>query len=224
MMMRRLTPILLLSALPALFGQSAPVGSIQGAFQTEDAKSATAVIRLAMIKPQPRTPVSVQTGPSGSFSFSGLEAGTYELCASVADGGYVDPCLWEASGVLVTLASGQAATGVTITGKKGSTFRVKVKDAGNNVKRTPDSALMIGVIAPGGRYYPLVLRETNGADKKYEITVPFDTQFYFTMTPLGLNLTDSRNSAVTSLQGVAFQHQKNGPAPEDLAFTVTGKK
>jgi len=131
------------------------IGSISGTLQTEDGKSATAVIRALRISPLPTgAPIVVTSASATVFQIPGLPPGNFEICATVLAGGYVDPCLWESSGLLVTVKAGQT-TSTILTIKKASALKVHVDDPGKLIKDSPQAALLLGV-ATSGRVYPLL--------------------------------------------------------------------
>src|SRR5262245_61040658 len=110
-----------------LFAQIGSLSIISGVLQTEDGKRVDALVRAMRIPSAPVPGLAVAApgltkhirvsakDKDGAFSFSGLEAGMYELCATVPAGGYLDPCLWDKTGVLVNLPSLQIVKGVNIT-------------------------------------------------------------------------------------------------------------
>ena len=169
-------------------------------------------------------PLSVTPPASGAFAFTGLAAGSYEICASVPGDSYTDPCVWNGSGLPVTLNAGQSIVGVNLTLKKSSTLKVHINDPGQLVKDTPQGALLMGVVAPNGMMRPAIRKNANSNGRDYEIQVPFDTPFYFNIVPIGISVADSNNNPIQDRKAIPQLHQSNGPAPQGLSFTVTGKK
>ena len=146
-----------------------PLSIITGVLQTETGQPVDAVIRAARVRTPPARPglgpaapltpqfVNVTTkAGSGAFTFTGLPAGMYELCVTVPDGGFVDPCLWEKSGVMVNVPDQQVVSGVVIAIKKASTLRVRVEDPSHLIRHSPAGTVVMAVVAPGGRFYPLI--------------------------------------------------------------------
>lgn len=189
--------VLLLASAAILHAQSGNSASISGVLRTGEGISVVAFVRLGRTSPTPMSPVHVATdAKTGAFSFSGLTAGTYELCATVIGGGYVDPCLWENTGLIVKVAGGQTVADVAFTVKQASMLRVRINDPGKLVKNTPDASVLLGVMASGGRFHPLVRRTTDGTGYDYELSVPFDKPFQFIVKPIGLQLVDGVNASV----------------------------
>jgi hypothetical protein len=151
-------------------------GGISGVLTGDDGKAVDAVIRAARTSPLPAVVSSVKTTAGGAFQITGLPPGAYELCATAIAGGYVDPCLWEPSGVMVTLAAGQTATS-TLTVKKASVLKVHVEDPNKLIKNSPEGAILMGVIAPGGHFHPVIAKNPDSSGNNYEISVPFDRDF-----------------------------------------------
>lgn len=106
----------------SLYAQPGATASISGTLKTQDGKSVTSVVRLRSKSNPYAAPASVTPPAGGAFTFAGLAAGVYEVCANVLDDYYVDPCLWSNAGLPVTVQAGQAVTGLTLTLKKASTL------------------------------------------------------------------------------------------------------
>ena len=212
------------------------LSGISGVLTTETGKAVDAVIRAYLVNASPFAPAKspAPSGPpvyayitakkSAAFSFTSLAAGMYELCATVPDGGYVDPCLWEAHGVIVNVPANQVVTGISINLKKSSTLKVHVDDPSKAVRNGAQGAMAMGVFGSGGRFYPLVLKNDNGSGKDYELAVPFDRDLNFFVRPVGLTAVDSNNASVDSGSTLKLRHPSNGPPPGVLNYRVTGKK
>lgn len=207
----------------------AQTGAISGVFKTNDGKSVAAVIRATRVMPTPASPATMTTAADGKFSFSGLTPGLYQLCASVPAGGYIDICLWEPSGLVVSVSAGKT-TPVTLQVNKSSKLRIHVNDPAHllqspgNGKAKPDRYLVMGVVASGGRFYPVTQTAEDANGKDHEVAVPFDRRFTFVLKPVGLSVTDSANAAVPATGvSVTQSHKSNGPAPPTLTFTIQGK-
>jgi len=205
----------------SLFAQSA---NISGTLKTEDGKQVAATVRLRSASDPHMLPLSVTPPPSGAFAFSGVPPGSYEICASVAAETHTDPCMWNGSGLPVTVKAGQSVTGADLTLKKSSTLKVHINDPGQFVKDTPQGALLMGVVAPNGQFRPAIRTNSSGNGRDYQIQVPFDTPFYFNIVPIGLTVADSNNNPIQDRQAIPQLHQSNGPTPTGLTFTVNGKK
>ena len=208
----------------SLLAQSPATASISGTLRTEDGKSVSAVVRLRSRTNPTMRPVAVTPAPTGAFTLTNLPAGNYELCASVSSDPYTDPCVWTPSGTPVTLQPGQTLTGVVLTIKKASTLKVHVNDPGKLIKDSREGAILMGVVAPNGQFFPAMRKNSNSNGNDYEVTVPFDQQFHFSIVPIGLSVADANNQDVGDRQSIPQQHQSNGPTPPVLNFTVKGKK
>jgi len=222
---------------PEMHGQTAGVanGGISGTLKTEDGTPVDALIRigrpssptgLGVTSPLPALPtVAVNlaaSNTSGAFQATSLPPGTYEICATVLAGGYTDPCLWETSGTLVTVAAGQTAT-ATITLKKAATLRVHITDTANLISDSPQGAIVLAALY-AGRYYPLVKKNQDSSGRDYEIAVPFDRDVRFTIRPMGLTVVDSNNVNVTNGQVLSATYSSSGSAPAVLNYRVTGRR
>jgi hypothetical protein len=238
--MRVLNKIVLISfALSQIhaYAQSGNLAIISGVLQTEDGKRVDAVVRATRIPSAPvgrgrqaPTPglskhvrVSAQD-KSAAFTFNGLEAGMYELCAFVPEGGYVDDCLWEQNGVLVNLPSPQIVKGVTIKLKKASIIRVHVDDPDHLIRNSPQGHLMMGVIGPGNRFLPMIRKNEDGQGKDYILSIPFDRDIKFHARTAGISVVDDANNSIDNGQGMTVRHSSSAAPPQAMNYHVTGKK
>jgi hypothetical protein len=64
----------------------------------------------------------------GTFSLSGVPAGTYRICVDAPQANVLDPCLWSATQQTWTVSASQAVTGVVIEVQTGAMLRVHVND------------------------------------------------------------------------------------------------
>jgi len=194
----------------ALFAQSA---NISGTLKTEDGKQVTSTVRLRSAGDPRMLPLSVTPPPSGAFSFTSVLPGSYEICASVAGETHTDPCMWNGSGLPVTVKAGQSVTGADLTLKKSSTLKVHINDPGQFVKDTPQGALLMGVVAPNGQFRPAIRTNTSGNGRDYQIQVPFDTPFYFNIVPIGLTVADPNNNPIQDRQAIPQLHHEQRSHP-----------
>ena len=214
----------LLSLLSAgLSAQPPTTASISGILKTEDGKFVTATVRLRS-KTFPALHSSIAVSASGAFTLTGLPAGAHELCASVPSDPYIDPCEWTSAGFPISLQAGQALTGVTFTVKKASAVRVHINDSGKLLTNSTKAALFMGVLAPSGRFFPAVLKNSGSTGNDYQLQVPFDTPFYLSVLPVGLSVTDGNNNDVSGGKTIAQQYPSSGPTPAVLTFTINGAK
>lgn len=207
-----------------LYAQAPATASISGTLHTEDGKLVTAIVRLRSRSNPSMRPIGVMPSASGAFAFTGLPSGNHELCATVSSDPYTDPCVWTSSGLPVTLQAGQVVTGVNLTVKKASTLQIHVNDAGKLIKGSREGALLMGVVAPNGQFFPAILKNSSANGNDYGVTVPFDIPFHFSIVPIGLSLADGNNQDIGDRQSIPQLYPSNGPTPAGLTFTVKGKK
>ena len=97
----------------------------------------------------------------------------------------------------------------------------------------------MGVIVGGGHFHPVTARSPDAKGNNYDISVPFDRDFYFVVRPVGLSVIDlnNNNASVDGGQSISL-HQSSanaaanaptasagGSAPVAvLNYRVTGKK
>jgi hypothetical protein len=178
---------------------------------------------------------NTRSGGDGAFQISGLAAGKYSICVQVPGDEYLDPCQWNGNPTTVTLASGQAVSGVSVKLTAASIVRVQVRDAKNLIKqktkdgRVPD--LSVGVWGPSGLYYPARLSGSpaaaaegeNGPSYRYIVAVPRDMPLRLSIASRDLKLGDAAGTALPeNASQQAFQHTSDDAIPRSFSFSVLG--
>ena len=229
--------LLVFTLFPALaYAQSGNLSIISGVLQPEGGKRVDAIVRAMRVRSAlsgPGRPVPVpgltqyvrvsSKDRDLAFSFSGLDPGIYELCATVPAGGYLDPCLWDKS-VLVNVPASQIVKGVTITLKKASTIRVHVDDPDHLIRNSPKGHLLMGVFGPHNRFIPMVRKNEDAQSKDYELAIPFDRDIKFHTRTVGITAVDGSNAPIDNGQSAALRHSTNAATPATINYRITGKK
>lgn len=138
---------LLLAGVPALLGQAVS-GTIQGqVLDAQTRKPVPAVWVTGMRAGSAPFTRHTKSGGDGAFVIPALTAGSYSLCVEAANELYLDPCLWNASSTIVTVASGQSVTGIAVKLTAASVLNIQVQDVQKTLSqltkdgRHPDLAL-----------------------------------------------------------------------------------
>jgi hypothetical protein len=175
---------------------------------------------------------STKSGGDGAFQVQGLTAGKYSLCVQAPGEGYLDPCQWNGSAAVVTLASGQAVSGISLRLTAASILSIQVKDANKVLSkatkdgRRPD--LTLGVWGPNGLFYPAHASGGAGAAGEmgtisYRIEIPRDKALKFHIASRDVRLGDESGAALPgNASQQAFQHATGDPNPKNFSFTVLG--
>jgi hypothetical protein len=200
-------------------------GAIQGLVKTSDGQPAAIRVRAARTSPLPAIVASAIADPSGSFQITGLQTGEYELCFTATSAAYIDPCLWEASGEMVTVSAG-ATVRTAVTLRKAATLKVHVVDAGKLNRNSQEGAIVMGVFGARGHLHRMTVKGQGPSGNDYELAVPYDRDLVFSMKSIGLALTDERNAAVADWQQIPIRENSDGKGPklQVLNFVVTGNK
>jgi hypothetical protein len=179
---------------------------------------------------------NTRSGADGAYRIQGLTPGNYLVCVQVLSDQYLNPCEWNGAPAGVTVASGQASTGIKIALAPASVLRVDVKDAQKALHqltkdgRRPD--LSIGVWGPDGQYHParsqrvpaVVGAQADTPTYSYQLAVPRDTALRFHIASRDLRLGDGNGVALSeNTSQRAFQHVADDANPKSLTFTVLGK-
>ena len=219
--------------IPAAFGQTRTASIAGTVLDGKTQKPIPAALVMAVRSGLPPLSKNTKTGGDGAFQIQGLPAGEYSLCVQAPGDGYLDPCQWNGNPTTVTLASGQAAAGVTLRLTAASVLTIQVQDAQKVLSqkskdgRRPE--LTLGVWGPKGLYYPAHASGSPSAGGNlysvlaYQIAVPRDAALKFHIASRDVHLGDAAGAALpgnTSQQ--AFQHATGDPNPRSFAFTVLG--
>ena len=137
---------------------------------------------------------------------------------------------------MVTLTSGETASGISVKLTAASVLNVQVQDAQKALSqmtrdgRRPD--LTLGVWGPGGLYYPAhasgspaIAGTFQGgiASYSYRLAVPRDTALNFYIASHDLKLGDATGVALpANASQQAFQHATGDPNPKSFSFSVLG--
>jgi hypothetical protein len=226
-----------LLAVTAAIGQTG-AGSIQGTIvDAKTLKPVPAALVIASRAGAPPFTRNTKSGGDGAYQIQGLTPGNYLVCVQASGDQYLNPCEWDGTPAGVTLASGQAATGIKIALTPASVLNVQVNDAQKALSqltkdgRRPD--LNVGVWGPRGMYYPAraVSNPTGTAGPQasiptysYRLPVPRDTALNFYIASHDLKLGDANGMALpANASKQAFQHATGDANPKSFTFTVLGK-
>lgn len=214
--------ILLLASAPVALSQT---GSISGTIAGDDGKPLAGVITSNRTSP-PAASGRAVAGANGAFTIANLPAGTYALCASVENLGYLDPCAWSAAPPTVQIAAGQAVTGFRLVVKKGTTLQVRLNDPDKILgqKAAPKQVaphVLLGVFTPRRLFQPLQLAGTDASGRNHQGTVPLDnTPASLHVTGRGVRILDESNVEVGPSGVNIGVKPNNGNAPKVITFTV----
>jgi hypothetical protein len=170
---------------------------------------------------------TVQSAADGSFSFSQLQAGSYQLCVQPSTEGHLDPCVWSPPPPVVTLVAGRSISGYVLGVAPGSIVKIHIADPQgllwqkNAAGWLPD--LEMGVRTPQADLRTPHLTGVSSAGSDYEITVPLGTNLSFSIKSFHLQLANSSGAAVAnSFDQQSFSQSSSAASPISFAYTVTG--
>jgi hypothetical protein len=226
-----LLPVFLL--LPAAFGQTATSSIAGSVFDAATKKPIPAAWVTAIRSGLPPLSVNTKSGGAGEFQIQGLAPGTYSLCVQTPDQEYLDPCQWNGSPMTVTLTSGQAAAGISLSLAGASVLNIQIQDAQKVLsQRTRDGRrpeLSVGVWGPSGLYYPARALAASGAGGmgqeglSYQVAVPRGLALRLHVVSRDLQLADSAGKALAgNVSQLALLLAADDFKPRNFTFTVLG--
>ncbi len=182
---------------------------------------------------------TVQSGADGAFSFTGLAAGAYRICATPSGSQYVDSCLWT-GGRPVRITTGKVVTGYKALVETAGTLQVQIADPvgvltavsapgpagtigqGSMSAKTAAPSVLVGVTTDRGLFIGARISASAGNVKTHSVTVPVDREVSLTVTGVGVTVAasaaPSKNVIGTSIPATISSVSSNAP----IAFTVKG--
>ena len=150
--------------------------------------------------------------------------GTFSICVTVANGRYLNPCLWAPFRDSLDTRQSAGNDVRTIRIAKGALVRVLVTDATNAALAGPgQQGLQIGVWNESGLFYPLARQSDSAQGAVHELVVPYehDLRLGFLGRPLTVKLDqvllDTRTWAPAK-----FRIPRGGTGVKEFALDVTG--
>ena len=208
--------------------------AISGVVVGSDGSSFAAVVTAGRTATPPARG-RVVTGPNGTFTITGLTAGTYMLCAYAKAGGYLDPCVWNRDAPTVDVGANQTVTGQRIVLAKGSPLQVRLNDATQTLATAEAHGVTPGVVSPHVMlvviaerhiWVPLSIIGQDGSGRDLKVAIPFDKDVRLLMLGSGVQVKDASGAAV-NLAGTTVT--VNHPAalaaqvPQVLTYQVTAQ-
>jgi hypothetical protein len=211
------------------YAQQAPEnwsGAISGNLRGEDGTSiagASISLQLASLPPSgrlPSFPSSAKSGADGSYSFGGLHAGPYRICAQAPGTVWLNPCDWGLQVPAAALTAAQKSVSLAVTMKKGVALPIRVDDPtqllSNNEGKTPGAHLLIGVASDALVFHHATLVSTDSAGRNFEIVIPFGAPinlvvnggFFLVSNVLGQPLTPTASTLIPVIVAAGHRLQQ----------------
>lgn len=203
-------PIIRAARIALLAGLAAVVGTcatISGTLATTAAKPIRAAITLHDLSTsrtvgQTSFDHQYASKSDGSFILTGVAAGKYEICVEAPPDNVLDPCVWSPPRPTITVAAGDAVTGLKVTVQTGSAVQIRVNDpqalvAGSKASAA-GNALSLMVITRGNRYVNFRLLGSDAAGSNHYLVVPFNEPMMLVTASTQLALSDANGKAIPS--------------------------
>jgi hypothetical protein len=181
------------------------------------------------------------TASDGTFVFTQVPAGTFQVCPQAPNSALLAPCSWQPPPPQVKVTTGQSVQMPAIQMTRGILLLVRIDDP-TGVRAANDQAgsgvhLQVGVRTPATmvQEVPVMAKDSKGYDQG--IYVPADTPLEISVFSSSLVLADGSGAAVSQKNGGVFPIQVSsgagvaapatatvltGPTPT-VTFRVTGK-
>jgi len=207
-----------------------PLGSISGTVSAPKGVSVAGLeVSYVALPPvnhaAPRT-VHTITSSTGTFTLSGVAAGSYTICAhSTVSGSILDPCVWGTAPLIVTLLAGQNVTGTTVQLQNSTALQISISDPNGlisaNEGKTQGGHLIFG--AWGGHFFVSAsVTNSTKTSRTYQLNVPQGAQINLAMQTALYQLQDSTGTALTPGTIKPNLTISSTATTQSLTFTVVG--
>jgi hypothetical protein len=181
------------------------------------------------------------TASDGTFVFTQVPAGTFQVCPQAPNTALLAPCSWQPPPPQVKVDAGQSVQMPAIQMKRGVLLLVRIDDP-SAVRAANDKAgsgthLHVGIRTPATmvQEVPVLAKDAKGYDQG--IYVPPDTALELSVFSSSFVVSDEKGAAVSQKNGGVFPIQVSsgagvaapasatvltGPTPT-VTFRVTGK-
>lgn len=187
-----------LSLIPFVFATAQAVGSLSGTVRSDDGSplvNTRVVVQLRAPGMQPLVRAA-DTEARGTFTFTGLPAGIYEICAMPKAPGYFNSCASSNTAErLASVRAGETVTAPAITVHRTASLQVTVDDPADELAKA-SSRLVLQVVVPGYPPVPLTLTQSPGTRRVFEAPVPRGISVKLFARSIGFTMADSRATAL----------------------------
>lgn len=191
--------------------------------------------RLPLSGERAFVPVSqrLQTGKDGSYSFSGLPLGRYEVCPQLPDSLYLSPCDWPAEGdssglgplANLTAAAPQARLDLALL--PGVVLNLRLEDGARRLetaaRQSHQPAPFVGVVRANGLRSPAKPLFARNGLFVYSIVVPPGQTLRPVVDSATVEVEDAARQRLPQGLGSALTLAP-GSAPTQVLFRVAGGK
>lgn len=228
---------LLIATLVPCLAQQASIGQsgvISGTVRGEDGSSVPgAYVSLhlsSMSKQSIRQPLRMHWGVSanqdGSFRFSGLRDGAYNLCVQAPATVWLNPCEWGLPIPSVALIATERSQTITISLRKGIEVPISIIDPAQhllaNEGRTVGAHLLVGVRTSANTFRPAIFTARDVTGRAVKVVIPFDKTVTLEIASSFFKL--AVNDSVLSKPGTTVSLLvPAGEKPPTINVSVTGR-
>lgn len=217
------------SLLDSAFGAGSINGSVTGADGSIiQAGLVTATLREITFPERPIGPKSgrAEIGPTGTFTISGLNDGTYILCVQTQRTTWLNPCEWGEKGAIVSLSQSGRGQTVSIVLTKGAIITIQVNDTSNYLNdegKTPGVHLLIGVPTDAHFFQQAWVASQGSKGRVYQVLVPFDRLTRISVASAIFQLADTANLPLARMGNTLSVLVSTGRSAPIIVLNITGR-
>lgn len=168
----------------------------------------------------------VSANQEGSFRFSGLSDGAYNLCVQAPTTVWLDPCEWGLPIPSAALIATQRSQAVTITLTKGVEVPITIVDPAQhllaNEGKTVGAHLLVGVRTSANTFRPAIFTARDVTGRAVKVVIPFDKTVTLEIASSFFKL--AVNDSVLSKPGTTVPlNVPSGQKPPTINVSVTGR-
>ncbi len=147
------------------------------------------------------------TDQDGRFSITGLNGGAYNVCASVPQSAYLNPCRWSKP-PFVRVEAGKVSKFIKITLEQGVRMKLRLEDPNGTItpfKQTAGRFIIPSVRLTNGRSQSFELISSDVDAHDYEIAVPADVDLQVSFIGTNVKVADEKGTAIEQSKPVAVK-------------------
>jgi hypothetical protein len=162
-------------------------------------RAAVTVHDVSTARVQGQTPFDRQyaSKSDGTFLFSNVPAGKYQICVEAPHENVLDPCLWSPTVNVVDISNGAPVSGLAIRVATGYMLQVHVNDPAAllpaAVGGTAGPALSVMAITQTKQYHNFHLLGASATARDHYLLVPFDQTLTLAIASSSLKLSNAQN-------------------------------
>lgn len=146
--------------------------------------------------------VRTVTNAAGSYSFRGVPAGRYLVCAQLPGSDFVSPCFWNNAPPILTDVTDGGTARADVTLATGYRLKIRLDDGGGALVAAGEDqnslSILVAIVSGSAGFVPVLPSKQDITGRDYEVVVPFGMPFKLTTSSEAFDLNDDRNARIAN--------------------------